>query len=136
MNDPEKEKILTLSQWYKNIFPLPAPKDDEFIALVSSAIANIYIPVDEDFGMTPVESMSCWIPVIGVREGGLLETIIEGKTGKLIDIPNEDKWVIHLKQVIENTWIEEWNTMKDDCQKRANDFSLVNFTENLKKYLW
>jgi glycosyltransferase involved in cell wall biosynthesis len=41
--------------------------------------------------MTPVESMSCSVPVIGVKEGGLLETIIEGKTGKLIDIPDEER---------------------------------------------
>jgi len=40
--------------------------------------------VDEDFGMSPVESMACGTPVIGVDEGGLKETIIDGKTGKLI----------------------------------------------------
>lgn len=28
----------------------------------------IYIPVDEDFGMSPVESMACGVPVIGANE--------------------------------------------------------------------
>jgi glycosyltransferase involved in cell wall biosynthesis len=37
----------------------------------------IYIPVDEDFGMSPVESMASGVPVIGANEGGLKETIIE-----------------------------------------------------------
>jgi len=35
--------------------------------------------------------MSCSVPVIGVKEGGLLETITPGKTGKLIDIPDEER---------------------------------------------
>jgi glycosyltransferase involved in cell wall biosynthesis len=35
----------------------------------------VYIPVDEDFGMSPVESMAAGKPVIGVQEGGLWETV-------------------------------------------------------------
>lgn len=68
-NDPEKRRILAMCEGHTNIFPIPAPRDDEFISLVAGATANIYIPVDEDFGMSPVESMSCGVPVIGVREG-------------------------------------------------------------------
>ncbi len=145
-NDPEKEKILSLSHWYKNIFPLPAPKDDEFIALVAGAIANIYIPVDEDFGMTPVESMSCSVPVIGVKEGGLLETIIEGKTGILVksqkskvkstETEDQEFLIQELIRVIQNTPTTEWESMKDDCRKRAGDFSLHAFANNLKKYIY
>lgn len=67
-NDPLKDEILEKCKNAKNIFPLPAPSDVEFIQLVQGAIANIYIPVDEDFGMSPVESMACGVPVIGVDE--------------------------------------------------------------------
>jgi glycosyltransferase, family 1 len=67
-NDPLKEEILEKCQHAKNIFPIPAPNDDDFIRLVQNAIANIYIPIDEDFGMSPVESMACGVPVIGVNE--------------------------------------------------------------------
>lgn len=35
----------------------------------------------EDFGIAPVEAMSCGTPVIGLGKGGLLETVIEGQTG-------------------------------------------------------
>jgi glycosyltransferase involved in cell wall biosynthesis len=135
-NDPEKERILTMCEWYTNIFPIPAPKDNEFIALVAGAIANIYIPVDEDFGMTPVESMSCGVPVIGVAEGWLLETVIEGKTGKLIKIVNNELWIANLKQVIQDTSEEEWESMKDDCRKRAEDFSLCAFADHLKNSIY
>ena len=34
--------------------------------------------------MVATESMACGVPVIGVAEGGLLETVIDGETGILI----------------------------------------------------
>lgn len=36
---------------------------------------------EEDFGLTPVESMACGRPVVALKRGGALETIIENKTG-------------------------------------------------------
>ncbi len=63
-NDPLKDEILAKCENAKNIFPIPAPSDMDFIALVQNAIANIYIPIDEDFGMSPVESMACGVPTI------------------------------------------------------------------------
>lgn len=89
-NDPQKEDILSKIQQAHNIVAIEAPEESELIELIQGAIATIYIPVDEDFGMSPVESMACGVPVIGVREGGLLETIIESKTGKLIEIENHE----------------------------------------------
>ena len=36
---------------------------------------------EEDFGIIPVEAQACGTPVIGFAKGGLLETVIDGKTG-------------------------------------------------------
>lgn len=135
-NDPEKERILAMCAGYANIFPIPAPSDVDFISLLGWATANIYIPVDEDFGMTPVESMSCGVPVIGVREWWLLETVIEWETGKLIDIKDEDSWVIQLRKIIQDTSIDEWKEMKEFCRDRSGEFSLEKFSEQLKKLMY
>jgi len=62
-----------------------SPSDEELKSLIRGAKATIYVPVDEDFGMSPVESMACGTPVIGVDDGGLKESIIDGKTGILIN---------------------------------------------------
>jgi len=40
--------------------------------------------------MSPVESMACGTPVIGAAEGGLLETVTDGKTGKLIEVMSDE----------------------------------------------
>lgn len=42
-------------------------------------------PAHEDFGMIPVEAQACGTPVIGLRRGGLLETVVDGETGFLVD---------------------------------------------------
>lgn len=131
-NDPEKDKIFAKIQNAKNIFAIPAPSDENFISLVAHSIANIYIPIDEDFGMSPVEAMACGIPTIGVNEWGLKETIIDGKTGFLLpkDISKND-----IISAVKNLNFEKSEKMNLDCRNRANDFSLENFIKNLKKYL-
>jgi len=40
---------------------------------------------NEDFGMNAVEAMAAGKPVIAAKEGGYLETIIDGETGALIE---------------------------------------------------
>lgn len=134
-NDPMKEVILEKVKDVKNIIALESPDDVTLLGLIRGAIATIYIPIDEDFGMSPVESMACGIPVIGANEWGLKETIIHGKTGKLIEIQDSKLWIQNLKQVIQDTPKEEWENMEDTCIARARDFSLEKFQEKLQSFL-
>lgn len=67
-NDPMKDDILAKIQNSKNIKAIESPSDIDLISLIQGARATIYIPIDEDFGMSPVESMACGTPVIGVNE--------------------------------------------------------------------
>lgn len=39
---------------------------------------------NEPFGLIPLEAMACGIPVVAIKEGGYLESIIHGKTGYLV----------------------------------------------------
>ncbi|WP_112678801.1 glycosyltransferase [Micromonospora saelicesensis] len=45
----------------------------------------LLFPVHEDFGIIPVEAQACGTPVIGINRGGLLETVVDGETGFLIE---------------------------------------------------
>ena len=45
----------------------------------------LVFPVHEDFGIIPVEAQACGTPVLGLARGGLLETVVDGETGFLID---------------------------------------------------
>lgn len=45
----------------------------------------VYAPVLEPFGLVPLEAMACGTPVVGVREGGVPETILHEQTGLLVE---------------------------------------------------
>lgn len=127
-NDPEKNKIMTMITGHPNISLRESPSDNELRDLIRAAKATIYIPVDEDFGMSPVESMACGTPVIGVNDGGLKESIIEGVTGILMDPRCTLDDII---SAVKN--LPQKHLKSTACVQRANDFSLIIFTEKLRQ---
>ncbi len=100
--------------------------------LVGKCIAGVYIPVDEDAGMTQVEIMSAGKPVIGVAEGGLLETIINDKTGILIS-KNPSKEDL-IKAVTKMTK-KKAKEMQKACQEQAQNYSPKKFYIKMDKAL-
>lgn len=131
-NDPGKQKIFDLAKWYENITFKTLPWNVGFTDYVWNCIATIYIPIDEDFWMSPVESMAAWKPVIWVNDGWLKESIIHSKTWYLIKKEaNIDDIIFAVNNLDSKKALE----MKLDCEKRALDFSLWEFEKKLKEYV-
>jgi glycosyltransferase involved in cell wall biosynthesis len=59
--------------------------DEEVVRLYNQARLMVYAPVMEPFGFAPLEAMACQTPVIGIREGGVRESVSDGVTGLLVD---------------------------------------------------
>ncbi len=57
--------------------------EDDLIMLYSRAAAVVYAPHQEPLGLVPLEAMACEAPVLGIDEGGVSETIVDGVTGLL-----------------------------------------------------
>lgn len=127
-NDPQREKIFSMLSQSSNIECITLEDNDELYRYLGEARASIYIPVDEDFGMSPVESMAAGKPVIGVDEGGLKESIIPEKTGILIP---EGAPLSELVEAIEKMTPELALSLRENCQNRAQDFSLASFSQKL-----
>lgn len=57
--------------------------DERLVNLYNRASATLFAPVLEPLGLVPLESMACGTPVVGIAEGGIRETIVDGVTGFL-----------------------------------------------------
>ncbi len=55
--------------------------DEKLVLLYNQAKLVLYAPYMEPFGLVPLEAMGCGTPVVGVKEGGIRETVIHKKTG-------------------------------------------------------
>jgi len=124
----ELEKIKQMASGFSNIEVKGWVEDEELKDLVGNCIASLYIPIDEDFGMTPVESMSAGKPCIVVDEGGMKETIINGKTGKIIPADYKIEDII---QAVKELTPEKALLMKEDCIACARQFSKEKFIKKI-----
>lgn len=85
---------------------------------------------EEDFGIIPVEAQACGRPVIALKKGGAMETVLDGKTGVFFESQTETS----LKNAILDFEEKEKNGMFDSkfISSHAKKFSTENFIENLK----
>ncbi len=129
---PDLARIKILSRGYSNIEVLGYVDEKQLQNYIGSCQATIYIPKDEDFGMSPVESMAAGKPVIGVAEGGLLETVVDGETGCLLP---HDFTLDDLASAINRMTPEKALSMRQACVERAKQFDLSHFVESMKKII-
>jgi glycosyltransferase involved in cell wall biosynthesis len=65
--------------------PLVRVGDRELVKLLNRALAMVYAPRLEPFGLAPLEAGACGLPVLAVAEGGVRETVLDGVNGLLVE---------------------------------------------------
>lgn len=126
------ERLKELAHGAENIQFTGWASQEQLDQLINNCIASLYIPMDEDFGMSPVESMAAGKPVIGVNEGGLVETVLPGETGVLLDSR------VSIEDIIEAVNMMSPQVavlMKNSCQERAKLFSEKQFFKRMDECL-
>lgn len=106
--------------------------EPQLLDLLGNCLATIYIPEDEDFGMTPVESMAAGKPVIASCQGGIKETVIDQETGLLISGSNLKEKLI---QSVQSLTPNKAAAMRMACEARAEVFNRQRFIEGIKQFL-
>jgi len=98
--------------------------DDAVERLMSSCRAFV-LPGDEDFGIAAVEAMAAGKPVLALRRGGALETVIDGGTGLLYEEPTAESFLDAVARLPSTRWDA------GAIQARARNFDSARFTERL-----
>lgn len=80
----ELKKIGAIAKGHSNIELLGYQSFSNLKANMQDAKGFIFA-AEEDFGITPVEAQACGTPVIGYGKGGVLDSVVDGKTGVLFD---------------------------------------------------
>jgi len=119
---------------------LGSVSDDELARLYEGSKALIFCALDEDFGMVPVEAMAHGTPVIALAQGGVIETVVDGKTGVLFFEPTMESLVRALgrfglakpdpasREKLGRDW-------ENQCRQQAEKFGKERFKKELKAFV-
>ncbi len=119
---PERERLQRL-----------APGNVEMVGRVSEAdLPSWYagarllaFPGEEDAGIVPVEAQAAGVPVVALRKGGALETVVDGKTGIFFDDPTA-AGLAHAVAKLEAAGLS-----RDACRAHARAFDRSAFVERI-----
>lgn len=92
---------------------------EELVKLYNEVKIVIFTPYLEAFGLVPLEASACGTPVIGVKEGGVRETVVHMKTGLLLE-RNEVIFAEGITELLTNE--ELWNKFSEYGPKYINEF--------------
>ncbi|MCP5025051.1 MAG: glycosyltransferase family 4 protein [Actinomycetia bacterium] len=112
-----------------------AGPDTEFLGAVSSTrLRDLYrecralvFPGVEDFGIVPVEAQACGAPVLALRAGGVLDSVIDGETGHLVDAGPDAVVIERFAETMRTTDLAALDPTR--ARENADYFSIPAFHE-------
>ena len=104
-------------------------KEDEMVREYMENCRALIFPGEEDFGITPVEAMAAGKPVLAYGVGGVLESVVPGKTGEFFVQPNERSMMDGLTKLMLNEKDYDYKKIR----KIAEKFDESVFEEKMKK---
>jgi glycosyltransferase involved in cell wall biosynthesis len=116
-----------------------ATENVQFIGFISKSSLIDYtqkakafiLAAEEDFGITSIEAQSCGTPVIALKKGGYLETVIENKTGVFFNQQTPES-IIDTINSFEN---KKANFAKADFIENVTRFSIERFKNEFKAFV-
>ena len=70
--------------------------------LLRSADVLVSVPWYEPFGITPLEAMACGVPVVASAVGGLIDTVVDGRTGVHVPPRDPERLACELRRLLED----------------------------------
>lgn len=105
-----------------------SPSDERLRELYRTSLALVF-PVNEDFGIVPVEAQACGTPVIALDVGGARDTVVDGETGYRVGRADPGELGAALRQAAEG------GLRPGACRTNAERFSIERFKRELCAWL-
>lgn len=113
----------------ENVTMIGSVSEEKLLELYATCKGHITTAMNEDFGMTPIESMAAGKPVVAVKEGGYLESVIDKKTGLLVEANIES--IVKAVRIVS----EDPEKYKESCIQRAKLFDTSEFIRKTKEVI-
>jgi glycosyltransferase involved in cell wall biosynthesis len=108
-----------------NVKLLGGLSEEELIGYYGRCRGLVATSRDEPFGMNAIEAMASGKPVIAVGDGGYTESVLDGKTGRLID-PAPEALVEAVKEISQSPL-----KYREACTGRAKEFDVSVFLSSM-----
>lgn len=77
-------------------------REEQYVELYSNARVFVCPSIYEPFGIINLESMACKTPIVASRTGGILETVVDGETGILVEPGDAAAIAVAVNGLLEN----------------------------------
>lgn len=117
-----------LRESYPEVEFLGRLDDEQLVELYASARA-VVVPSMEEFGITVVEAQAAGRPVIAAAAGGALETVLDGRTGRLAKLDDVDAFAQAMSTIDRLDFDPEY------ARENARRFSVEAFQRRLASHV-
>jgi N-acetyl-alpha-D-glucosaminyl L-malate synthase BshA len=98
-------------------------RQNSFVEILQNSDVFLLPSETESFGLAALEAMSCGVPVVASRVGGLTELVIENETGFLSDVGDVDGMAEQIVRILKDEALH--SRMSNAARERA----VQNFNE-------
>ncbi|TQM95290.1 glycosyltransferase involved in cell wall biosynthesis [Ornithinimicrobium humiphilum] len=120
---PERDRLVAAAP--DNVRIVSGVSDAELRWIYAHA-GGLVAPSFEDFGLTPLEANAWGVPVVALRAGGYLDTVVEGRSGVFFDEPTPAAVGAALDRAQQHTWSE------GALRRHADGFGEVGFAARIR----
>jgi glycosyltransferase involved in cell wall biosynthesis len=121
---PDRERLLAAAP--ENIRIVSCVSDAELRWIYARA-AGLVAASFEDFGLTPLEANAWGVPVVALRAGGYLDTVVDGHNGLFFDEPTASA----ISAAVERAAARDWPA--DVLRTHAEGFGEERFADRIRE---
>lgn len=130
---PYLQSLIAQARGRRDVRFVVSPDDPELLRLYQRCWAVVFPPLNEDWGLVPLEAMACGKPVLATDRGGPRESVVDGETGFLrIDHPHAFSTAL---DTLVSMPPAELDLMSAQARLRALDFPWSNFVNRIDDHV-